>query len=223
MKKSNNIFRRLWHIVITEENKETLEKWLESERGHNAELEVGNIMSSYRFNFAGKRLYNISGRFSVEHFKKDYYELGEELTFEQFKKEILEEDKKPLFTSEEGVHIYKKDGLYIVFRTYEGELCVSSKIKAVYYKYNNIEKHEKIFHDEKLAEKYVFENNFNLTIQDMLSIEGIRENKSLVEKINKIAENNCAKKLLKEKEKSNFLIDFANPDIDFGNPILEWI
>jgi hypothetical protein len=220
---NNNNTMSVWYIRATKENISTLRKWLVSEGKDYERLSIGDICSSYRYkDSSGRRCFTtgVIKNFNSYFYVFNDYSFGQEITFEDFKEVVLKEDSKPIFKTNSGKFLYKKDSFYIVHPDDKGTLSISKKLNVVDFRYKHFPSDYRLFKTKKQAEDYFFKNNLSLSLKDLLGIKEIKENKSLVEKINKIAENNCAKKLLKEEDKSNFLIDFANPVIDFGNPII---
>jgi hypothetical protein len=203
--------RKLWYIRATKENISTLRKWLVSEGKDYEKLDIGDVCSSYRYKgcLTGRR-YHTKGvvrNFNYDLYISNDYNFGQEITFEDFKENILKEDLKPIFKTNSGGFLYKKDSFYIVSPNDKGILFVSKKLNVVDFKYKDFPNDYNLFKTKKQAEDYCFENKLSLSLKDLLNIKEIKENRKLIGKIKRVI---TAKKDGGKEEPYDLVLNFSD-------------
>jgi hypothetical protein len=158
IKQEDFVLPKNWYVVVTDENRETVSRWYSESK----KLEKGNICGVCRLTrYMGSCYEKMSAEStnSIKTYCRAFLQsdFGQEITFEQFKKHVLGEK---LFTTEDGVDIYKDFSYY----------CVNTKTWSLFQQKakerTQLNKGVLAFANKENAEDYRINNYPCLTLEE---------------------------------------------------------
>lgn len=143
--------------------------------------EIGwGIAGNYETNLKGFFISN-DGNLFIEYRHDDF---GSEVDFEKAVR-LHKKQKKPLFTTEDGVDIYEGGKYWYVSRAYDAVPCKADKGYKLF--------ESRTFSTQEAAEEYILFNKKTLSLNDLIEALGIRKDYRIFERLKQVAKQNLNK------------------------------